>query len=53
MALKDRFKKYIRVLRVTKKPDAQEFMNIAKITSLGILVIGLLGFLINTIANLI
>lgn len=36
----------IRVLRITKKPDRQEFKMLVKVTGLGILVIGLIGFLL-------
>ena len=36
----------IRVLRITKKPDATEHKTIVKVSGLGILVIGLLGFVI-------
>lgn len=45
-----RFKEFIseskRVLRVTKKPDAVEFKTIVKVSGFGILVIGLIGFLL-------
>ncbi|MBU0980358.1 MAG: protein translocase SEC61 complex subunit gamma [Nanoarchaeota archaeon] len=36
-----------RVIAVTKKPDRMEFTTIVKVTSLGIAVIGLMGFLIS------
>jgi len=36
-----------RVLRVTKKPDKQEFMTIVKISSMGMGVVGIVGFLIH------
>ena len=36
----------IRVLKVTKKPDAFEFKTVVKVSGLGILIIGLLGFVI-------
>ena len=36
----------IRVLKVTKKPDSTEFKTIVKVSGLGILAIGLIGFLI-------
>ncbi len=36
----------IRVLRITKKPDATEYKTIVKVSGLGILIIGLLGFVI-------
>jgi protein transport protein SEC61 subunit gamma-like protein len=36
----------LRVLKVTKKPDAIEFKTIVKVSGLGILIIGLIGFLV-------
>ena len=39
----------VRVLKVTKKPDAVEFKTIVKVSGLGILIIGLLGFFIQMI----
>ncbi len=36
-----------RVLLITKKPDKEELKTIVKISGLGILLIGLLGFLIH------
>ncbi len=45
-----RFKRFIaecgRVLRITKKPDKVEFITIVKVSALGIVVIGLLGFVL-------
>ena len=41
-----------RVLRVTKKPDRSEFAVIVKISGIGILVIGFIGFLIHFIKEL-
>lgn len=38
----------VRVLRLAKKPDKDEFWFIAKVTGLGILVIGFVGFLIES-----
>jgi protein transport protein SEC61 subunit gamma and related proteins len=47
----ERFKSFIveckRVLKVTKKPDKLEFKTIVKVSGIGILIIGLIGFLIN------
>jgi protein transport protein SEC61 subunit gamma-like protein len=42
-----------RVLKVTKKPSKEEFRNIVKVTGIGILIIGLLGFVIHVIKELI
>ena len=36
-----------RVLRVTKKPDKQEFYTIVKISAIGIAIIGFIGFLVH------
>lgn len=36
-----------RVLRVTKKPDKQEFKLIVKISAIGMAVMGIIGFLIH------
>ena len=48
-AVKRFVKECSRVLKVTKRPDKQEFWTIVKITGLGILAVGLLGFLISVI----
>jgi protein transport protein SEC61 subunit gamma-like protein len=52
-SIKIKFKGFIneciRVLRVTKKPDKTEFLTIVKASGLGILIIGLLGFLIQMV----
>ncbi len=41
-----------RVWRVLKKPTKQEFLMISKISALGVLAIGLVGFLIGLIMKL-
>ncbi|MBT4824011.1 protein translocase SEC61 complex subunit gamma [Candidatus Woesearchaeota archaeon] len=52
-SLKSKFKNFIveckRVLAVTKKPTNMEFKAIVKVSGLGILVIGAIGFLIQLI----
>ena len=42
-----------RVLRLTKKPKKDEFFFVAKITGLGILLLGLVGYIIETVKDLI
>lgn len=42
-----------RVLKTTKKPNQQEFSTTAKIAGIGILLIGLIGFVIFLIKHLI
>jgi protein transport protein SEC61 subunit gamma-like protein len=42
-----------RVLKITKKPDNNEFKEIVKVSGAGILIIGIIGFLIQLIRTLI
>ncbi|WP_178647681.1 protein translocase SEC61 complex subunit gamma [uncultured Methanobrevibacter sp.] len=42
-----------RVLKVSRKPDADEYFQFAKITALGMIVIGVIGFVIVLISQLI
>ena len=42
-----------RVLKVTKKPNSFEFKTIVKVSGLGMLAIGLLGFLIVLVKELL
>ncbi len=51
--LKRFFKECVRVLRVTKKPDWEEFKLLVKITGAGLLIIGAIGFLIFMIDKLL
>jgi len=39
-------KTYYRVLKLTKKPSREEFLMISKVAGLGIIAIGLMGFII-------
>jgi protein transport protein SEC61 subunit gamma-like protein len=42
-----------RVLKLTKKPDRNEFKMIVKVTGIGLLAIGLIGFIVSMIKQLI
>ncbi|OPY25730.1 MAG: preprotein translocase subunit SecE [Methanobacterium sp. PtaU1.Bin242] len=42
-----------RVLKVAKRPDREEYLNVSKITGIGIIIIGVVGFVITLIAQLI
>lgn len=57
MNVQERFDKFVkdskRVLKVARKPDADEYFEFAKITALGILIIGLVGFVVVLIGQLI
>ena len=53
MKIKTFGKECLRVLRVTKKPNREEFSTIVKVSGLGILIIGFLGFLIQIIKQVL
>ena len=57
MNVQERFDNFIkdskRVLKVARKPDTDEYFEFAKITALGILIIGLVGFVVVLIGQLI
>jgi protein transport protein SEC61 subunit gamma and related proteins len=42
-----------RVLKVSKKPDREEYINVAKVTGIGIILIGFIGFIISIVGQLI
>ena len=52
-----KFKSFVnecaRVLRVTKKPDKLEFTTIVKVAGLGMILIGLIGFTITMVKQLL
>ena len=43
---KEFFRKYIRVLKLARRPTKEEFWKISAVAALGIVIIGVLGFLI-------
>ena len=47
------WKETVRVLRITKKPNKQEFASAVKVTGLGIAVIGVVGFVIFMVKQLL
>ena len=51
--LKAYLKECWRVLKITKKPGNEEFKTIVKVSALGIAVIGLVGFMINMMKQLL
>ena len=46
MRLSAQFQQYKRVWRLLKRPTMQEFKMIAKVSALGLLVIGAMGFIV-------
>ncbi|MEM4260664.1 MAG: protein translocase SEC61 complex subunit gamma [Candidatus Woesearchaeota archaeon] len=56
-SLGGKFKNFVaeclRVLRITKKPSKEEFMTILKASALGMAIIGLIGFIIHIIIQIL
>ncbi len=50
--ISSQYHKYLRVWRLLKKPTMQEFTTISKVSIIGLLVIGALGFAISVAMNL-
>ena len=57
MNVQESFNQFIkdskRVLKVSRKPDAKEYMELAKVVSIGVLIIGVIGFIIVLLGSLI
>ncbi len=57
MNVQESFNKFVkdskRVLKVSKKPDKQEYFELAKVTSLGVVIVGVLGFVVFLLGALI
>ena len=47
------FKECKRVLRVSKKPTTEEYLNFSKVTAIGIVIIGVIGFILVLISQLL
>ncbi|MCK5659873.1 MAG: protein translocase SEC61 complex subunit gamma [Methanosarcinales archaeon] len=45
-SIRRKLNEYLRILKLTRKPTKEEFSMIAKVAGLGILVMGLVGFII-------
>ena len=57
MNVQEKFDKFIkdakRVLKVSRKPDAKEYRELAKISALGVVVVGGIGYIIVCLGSLI
>jgi protein transport protein SEC61 subunit gamma and related proteins len=51
--IRKKLKEYYRVLKITKKPNKEEFITVSKLSGLGILIIGVIGFAIFLIVELL
>ncbi len=50
---RNKLNEYIRVLKISRKPDREEFEMSAKITGAGIILVGVIGFLFYLMSNLL
>jgi protein transport protein SEC61 subunit gamma-like protein len=50
--IKERLQSYKRILQIAKKPTWDEFMDTARICAIGLLVVGIIGFVLYLIAVL-
>jgi protein transport protein SEC61 subunit gamma-like protein len=53
MGLKEFFKRCGIVLKISRKPKMEEVKQVSKVSALGLLIIGLIGFIITIIFTLI
>ena len=49
----DFIKQSKRVLKVARKPDREEYLNFSKVTAIGIAIIGVIGFVIVLLGQLL
>lgn len=45
MKIKEKLESYTKVLKLSRKPDKDEFLTTTKICAVGIVVIGIIGFI--------
>ncbi|MBE6509547.1 MAG: protein translocase SEC61 complex subunit gamma [Methanobrevibacter sp.] len=57
MNVEETFSKFIkdskRVLKVSKKPDLPEYIDLAKVSLMGVVIIGVIGFVIMLLGSLV
>jgi protein transport protein SEC61 subunit gamma-like protein len=51
--IESKINQYVRVCRLMKKPSLEEFKSISKVSAIGLLVIGAIGFVINVFVTLV
>ena len=51
--IREFYRQSVRVFRITKKPSKEEYYAIMKVSGLGILLIGFIGFIIHVVEQLL
>lgn len=50
---RNKLNEYMRVLKISRKPDREEFEMSAKVTGAGMIIIGIIGFVFYLLSNLL
>lgn len=50
---KSQWTQYVRLWRIMKKPSLEEFKTISKVSAIGVLILGFIGFSINLLISFI
>ncbi len=50
--LSTQYHKYLRIWRLLRKPTMKEFKTVSKVTAMGLVIIGVMGFLISVAIKL-
>lgn len=50
--IQERLKEWNRVIKLSRKPRRHEFVMVAKVTGIGIIIVGLIGFIIRMIIQI-
>lgn len=53
MELAELIKRCVRIIYISRKPTGEEFNSVAKITSLGMALFGIIGFIISFLFSLV
>lgn len=53
ISIKDKLKEYLNVLKMTRKPDMEEFIMTAKVAIAVMFVVGLFGFVVYILMNVL
>lgn len=51
--MEDLIRQFKRVIKVSRKPDRSEYLDVAKVTGIGILIIGAVGFIVMIVSVLL
>ena len=53
MEIKETIKRCVRILYISRKPTDEEFLKVARVTAMGIVVIGAIGLVISLVLSVV